>query len=232
MSEPFLFLHNYTPMVEQRISINFNARYYKLGEINKDTVQVWFVLHGYGQLAQYFIKKFNSLEARRICVIAPEGLSRFYLEDVNSRSQGGSSRVGATWMTKEDRLTDIENYITYLNLIYQREMAGLKSIPPVTLLGFSQGVATAARWALYGSVDFQRMILWAGILPPDMDFALGKERVKGKEVIQIYGRLDPFINAERLDEMKKLSDQLNIAPKIIEYDGKHEIDERVLGQIN
>ena len=135
-------------------------------------------------------------------------------------------------MTKEDRLTDIENYITYLNSIYQREIAGLKAIPPVTLLGFSQGVATVARWALYGSVDFQRMILWAGILPPDMDFALGKEKVRGKEVIQIYGRQDPFINAERLDEMKKLSDQLNIIPKIIEYDGKHEIDERVLRQIN
>ncbi len=219
-------------MIEQRISINFKARYYKLGEINKDTRQIWFVLHGYGQLAQYFLKKFNSLESKNICVIAPEGLSRFYLEDVNSRSMGGSNRVGATWMTKEDRLTDIENYVTYLNSIYQSEIDGLKSIPPVTLLGFSQGVATLARWALHGSVQFQRMILWAGILPPDMDFELGKDKVRGKEVIQIYGKQDPFINQDRLEEMKNLCDQLEIIPQIIEYDGKHEIDESVLGQIN
>ncbi len=232
MSEPFLFRQNSTTMIEQRISINFKARYYKLGEINKDTRQIWFVLHGYGQLAQYFLKKFNSLEAKNICVIAPEGLSRFYLEDVNSRSQGGSNRVGATWMTKEDRLTDIENYVTYLNSIYQSEIDGLKSIPPVTLLGFSQGVATLARWALHGSVQFQRMILWAGILPPDMDFELGKDKVRGKEVIQIYGKQDPFINQDRLEEMKNLCDQLEIIPQIIEYDGKHEIDESVLGQIN
>ena len=218
-------------MNEQRIQLDFKARYYKLGEINEATLQVWFVLHGYGQLAQYFLRKFNSLEAKNICVIAPEGLSRFYLEDINTRSQGGSSRVGATWMTKEDRLTDIENYVTYLNSIYRKELAGLTSIPPVTLLGFSQGVATVARWALYGSVQFQRMILWAGILPPDMDFELGKDKVRGKEVIQVYGKQDPFINADRLEEMKKLCDQLEITPQLIEYDGKHEIDESVLGQL-
>ncbi len=218
-------------MIEQRIDFNFKARYYKLGEIKEATLQVWFVFHGYGQLAQFFLRKFNSVEAKNICVIAPEGLSRFYLEDVNSRSQGGSNRVGATWMTKEDRLTDIENYITYLNSIYKNETAGLKSIPPVTLFGFSQGVATAARWALYGSVEFQRMILWAGILPPDMDVELGKGKVRGKEVIQIYGKQDPFINADRLEEMKKLFHQLEISPQTIEYDGKHEIDESVLMQL-
>jgi predicted esterase len=177
------------------------------------------------------LPKFNSLEAKKICVIAPEGLSRFYLEDVNTRSQGGSNRVGATWMTKEDRLTDIENYITYLNSIYQNELAGPKSIPPVTLLGFSQGVATVARWALHGAIEFQRLVLWAGILPPDMDFELGKNKVKGKEVIQIYGKQYPFINADRLEEMKRLCDQLSIMPRSIEYDGQHEIDERVLGQL-
>ena len=39
-------------------------------------------MHGYGQLAEYFIRKFNVLEEQNICVIAPEGFSRFYLENV------------------------------------------------------------------------------------------------------------------------------------------------------
>jgi len=218
-------------MIEQRINFNFKARYYKLGEINQNTVHIWFVFHGYGQLAQYFVKKFGSLEAKNICVIAPEGLSRFYLEDINTRSQGGSNRVGATWMTKEDRLTDIDNYINYLNSIYQKELTGFSSMPPITLFGFSQGVATLARWALYGTIEFQRMILWAGILPPDMDFDLGKDKVRGKKVIQVYGKQDPFINEDRLEEMERLCQQLEIIPQIIEYNGKHEIDESVLLQL-
>jgi predicted esterase len=64
-----------------------------------------------------------------------------------------------------------------------------------------------------------------------MDLALGKDKVRGKEVIQIYGKQDPFINADRLEEMKKLYSQLEITPKTIEYNGKHEIDESVLAQI-
>ncbi|HNC31872.1 MAG TPA: radical SAM protein, partial [Cyclobacteriaceae bacterium] len=68
-------------MQELSISFNYHGRYFKLGEINSDTRAVWFVLHGYGQLAQYFLRKFKSLEAHGICVIAPEGLSHYYLED-------------------------------------------------------------------------------------------------------------------------------------------------------
>ena len=98
-------------MKERNINFEFKARYYKLGDITHETKQVWFVLHGYGQLAQYFIKKFKAIESSQICIVAPEGLSKFYLESVTSRSAGGSNRVGATWMTRENREVDIENYI-------------------------------------------------------------------------------------------------------------------------
>ena len=37
------------------IDFQFKARYYKLGELNANTKQVWWVLHGYGQLAQFFV---------------------------------------------------------------------------------------------------------------------------------------------------------------------------------
>ena len=69
--------------------------------------------------------------------MAPEGLSRFYLD-------AGAGKVGASWMTKEDRAHEIEDYLSYL------EQVRAAIIPPVplTILGFSQGVATAARWAV------------------------------------------------------------------------------------
>src|SRR5687767_5276492 len=144
-------------MQELNVSFNFQARYFKVGEINEHTKAVWFVLHGYGQLAQYFLTKFNALTTQGVCVIAPEGLSRFYLEDVNTRNQTGNNRVGATWMTRENRLMDIENYITFLDTVYQAEVGN--RLIPVTILGFSQGAATASRWAVQNNIKYERLIL-------------------------------------------------------------------------
>lgn len=223
MREPFLF----QPMQELTTEFNFKGRYFKLGEITVQTKAVWFVLHGYGQLAQYFLPKFKSLVAHNICVIAPEGLSHYYLEDASTRSKTGSTRVGASWMTRENRLTDIENYLTYLNSIFAREI-GDNKIADITLLGFSQGAATASRWALSNSVYFRRLILWAGILPNDMDFEKGKQLLRQKNITVVYGKQDPFLTESRFGEMKSLSEKLEITPEEIVFDGAHEIHEPTL----
>lgn len=215
--------------MELGLSFDFKARYFKSGEITEKTTQVWYVLHGYGQLAKYFMKKFEVLVQNNICVIAPEGLSRFYLEDLQTRSLGGSNRVGASWMTRENRTMDIVNYVALLDTIHQKETADLKI--PITILGFSQGAATATRWALNGNVDFARLILWAGIFPPDMDFDAGHDILQSKQVIAVFGDQDPFVTPERLKEMKALSDQLVIDPRIISFDGKHDLDEATLRQL-
>lgn len=210
---------------EQSLHFPFEARYFKVGQIENAT-EVWFVLHGYGQLAEYFIRKFSRFEKENICVIAPEALSRFYLEDIPTRAAGGSNRVGATWMTRENREADIRNYISYLNSVYEKEI-GSKKIR-TTLLGFSQGSATVTRWALDGKVQFDRLILWAGIFPPDMDFQKGHDLLVQKDVIEVLGKSDPFITKEKVLEFKRLSEALNIEPKLIEFDGGHDIDSATL----
>ena len=212
--------------MELSVNFNFKARYFKLGEINSQTKAVWFVMHGYGHLAQYFLKKFNSLESRGICVIAPEGLSRFYLEDVNTRNQTGNNRVGATWMTRENRLMDIDNYLTFLNTVYQTEI-GNRALP-VTLLGFSQGAATASRWAVQNKIKYEGLILWSGIFPNDMDFEKSKEVLKAKKVYQVYGRKDPFLNDARIGEMNGLAEKLGVTSPPIVFEGGHEIHEETL----
>ncbi len=204
------------------IQFNYKARYYKLGELTADTKQIWWVLHGYGQLAQFFIQKFKALSEQGICVIAPEGLSRFYLA-------GNGGRVGASWMTRENRQMDIENYISYLDAILKIENPPAHI--PTTLFGFSQGAATAARWAMNGKINFDRLILWAGLFPPDMDFEKGAVLLKSKKIIEVLGKQDQFITKEKVEEMMQLNQKLKINPTIIEFEGKHEIDERVLGEI-
>jgi predicted esterase len=214
-------------MHEPAVSFNFKARYFKLGEINSQTKAVWFVLHGYGQLAKYFLNKFKSLVEHDICVIAPEGLSRYYLQDVATRSQTGNNRVGASWMTRENRLMDIENYVTYLNAIYTYEMREHAHLP-VTLVGFSQGAATVSRWVLQGNVQFETLVLWSGIFPDDIDFQKGKELLKPKRVFTVYGKADPFLTEARMQEMTRLSASLGLTPKSLMFDGGHEIHEPTL----
>jgi predicted esterase len=205
------------------ISFNYQARYYKLGEINTATQQVWFVLHGYGQLAQFFIKKFSSLPAHNICVIAPEGLSLFYRENISPGSGRVNDRVGATWMTKENRLMSIRNYTQYLNALYDHEIKN--PAIPVTVLGFSQGAATASRWVLDNHISFSKLILWAGLFPSDINFDDGKKCLHNKDVSLVYGTSDPFLNDERFGEMHTLVDKLQVKVREVSFEGGHEIDE-------
>lgn len=211
-------------MKEKAVEFSYQARYFQVGEINASTKQIILAIHGYGQQAKYFIKKFKCLEPHNVCVIAPEGLSRFYLE-------GFSGRVGATWMTKEDRLTDIKNYISYLNQLYEEIKETIPTSAKISLLGFSQGSATVSRWAINGKVPFTKMVLWAGIFPPDMNFEEAKNIFEDKDIHYVYGLNDPYINKEKLQEMDKLSKQLGLKPIVTKFEGDHVIEEDTLKTI-
>lgn len=211
--------------MQHSLNINFQARYFTEG--NKETAkEAWIVLHGYGQLAAYFIRKFSVLAKHDIYVVAPEALSHFYLEELPNH---GMSRIGASWMTRENRLVDIENYTNYLNEVGRTALHGMNI--PVTLLGFSQGAATVTRWALDGKINFTRLILWAGVFPPDIDYSKSHEILKNKETVLVYGNEDPFLSDQRFIEIDRMSGALGISPQKIQFEGKHEIHEPTLKRL-
>ncbi len=216
-------------MEEKKVEFSFSARYYTSGTLDASTRQVWIIIHGYGQLAQYFIKKFQTLNEKNICVIAPEGLSRFYLSELTDQGRK-DNKVGATWMTRENRLMDIDNYLAYLNAMCETELSSYPTVP-VTLLGFSQGCATVCRWAAQGKIKFDKLILWAGLFPPDMDFEAGHAVLSNKKVYMVAGDQDQFVTADRMKEFDGLAAQLDIQPKKIIFSGKHEIKEEVFSQL-
>ncbi|HSI76892.1 MAG TPA: hypothetical protein VK957_13400, partial [Lunatimonas sp.] len=74
--------------------------------------EIWLILHGYGQLAEYFLRKFRRFFDPSLLFVAPEGINRSYRE-------GFSGRVGANWMTKHQRETDITNGMNYLNAVME-----------------------------------------------------------------------------------------------------------------
>src|SRR3989344_4462325 len=127
-------------MQQKNIVIPKTARYFILNELSEKIEQVWFVCHGYAQLANYFINNFDELDKSKNLIIAPEGLHRFYWK-------GFSERVVASWMTKEDRESDIEDYVNYLNVVYDEVISSIKNKNvKINILGFSQGTATVCRW--------------------------------------------------------------------------------------
>ena len=199
--------------MEFELTFPYRARYSMLGSLETAS-ELWFVLHGYGQLAPFFIKKFEPLLDRGHAIVAPEGLNRFYLQQF-------SGRVGANWMTKEARLTDIENYINYLNAVYN-QVAADKDFK-INLLGFSQGTATLSRWIAQSELVYDRLILWAGQLAHDMDIDRHGHRFSKKPIYFVYGTQDEFITSARLQEQYAVIKKLGISPRELTFEGGHDI---------
>lgn len=209
--------------MQHYIQINYKASYFTYGNLSETTKYIWFVCHGYGQLAKYFIRKFHVLNPDEYFVIAPEGLHRFYLN-------GHSGRVGASWMTKEDRLTDIENYIQFLDCVYTENIKNTKA--KIILLGFSQGAATASRWAAMGKSKIDKLILWAGVFPPDLPFENSLNKINQLNPLLVIGNKDEFISAEEIQDKIKWLDSEKINYQLHTFEGKHDIDGNVLLEIS
>src|SRR5438270_687393 len=67
-------------MKENNLTVKRTARYFTLGDASGELEEVWIVCHGMGQLGAYFIKNFIPIDNGRRLIVAPEALSRFYLD--------------------------------------------------------------------------------------------------------------------------------------------------------
>jgi predicted esterase len=187
-------------------------RYTTIGNPKKAS-KLMIVLHGYGQLVEYFVRKFEGLD-EDVFIVAPEGMHRFYLK-------GSSGRVGASWMTKEAREADIHDNIHWLNGLFEL-IQKKHSFEKTILLGFSQGGATAARWYENSTIQFDHLVMWASIFPPDLQMNLKSTTVKTGKNIFVLGNDDPFFNSE--EQSKVLEFYKTIDFGLIQYKGNHDID--------
>jgi len=212
---------------EHRISVTRSARYFTLGDPSRGVEEVWFACHGYAQLAGRFLEKLRVLEDRQRYVVAPEGLSRFYLTE-----SPAERRVGASWMTREDRLHEIDDYVRYLDALY-REVLGRVEGPAarVTALGFSQGTATVSRWAALGQSRLHHVVLWGGELPPDLDLAASRDRLRDVHFTLVYGERDEYITRKVVDGMVARLREHDIPHSVRPFDGGHGLDEGVLREL-
>jgi len=197
------------------------ARYHVLGDPTKARA-IWIVLHGYGQLARYFLTKFEGLE-EGVAIAAPEALNRFYLDEAHNR-------VGATWMTREDRENEITDQLGYLDALV-KELRGERTDVPIHVLGFSQGVATACRWSLLGKTKMDRMVLWAGSLPPEPTFAELRTAWAHLTVEVVLGSEDPFAGEKESQATTARLEAAGVQYRLHRFTGGHALEPVLLGRL-
>ncbi len=212
---------------EHHISVRRTARYWTSGN-SDDPEEVWFVLHGYKQLAGRFLRRFEAIDDGRRLIVAPEGLSRFYVGRESGR-HGQDSLVGATWMTREDRHHEIGDYVEYLDLLAGEVCDPLTGPPArIVVLGFSQGVATATRWMVHGVTRTSQLILWGDFTPPDLDTVRAADVLTSVDVVMVRGQEDRALSEDLAAEEAARLAAAGIVYRTIAYPGAHDIDQGAL----
>lgn len=201
--------------MEKQLIVEKTTRYYTHGNATKASHLI-IALHGYGQLPAYFIRKFQSLDPDTYFVVAPEGLHRFYLS-------GSSGRVGASWMTKEARLDDIEDNINYLNQL-AASLFEKNQFTSKTLLGFSQGGATATRWHEKGNFKADNFVLWASVFPPDLALPKDQNTFNYSTNIFIVGDEDEYYKKADIEAMSAHLAFAHLNFETIIFTGTHTIN--------
>ena len=210
------------------------ARYAMLGVEPAQASRIWFVLHGYGMLATRFVQAFEGTIPDDTCIVAPEALSRFYLE--MPRVDGGHmQRVGATWLTRESRDSEIADAHRWLNAVHDEVVAestaGQGRAPHIGVLGFSQGVATAMRWIAAGGVAPTQFVAWAGGLAQDVDRTAFAARMHNRETLLVAGLHDQFATEAARAVIADAIVALAVPFRTLSFDGAHHLDPQLLTQL-
>ena len=204
-----------------RLVVPKTARYLTKGSESPEPDEVWFLCHGYGQLADEFIGQAGALASPRRWLVAPEALSRFYHED--------HVRIGASWMTREEREHEMEDYLRYWELLCAQIFALVeRERSRVVLLGFSQGAATAARFAARGGTPVDHLVLWGAALPPELDDPDSLAPLGRMRVTLVRGRRDRLFSESAHDEQRERLKRHGISFTEESFGGGHRLDDETL----
>ena len=215
------------------LRVQRTARYYTLGGGSLRVKTIWFLLHGYGQLAGEFIRYFTDLGSDASLLVAPEAMNRFYLpvaEPTPSRDRS----VGASWMTREDRASEIADYVEYLDALFDEITSNTANAdgvrPAINVVGFSQGGATATRWVTHGRARIDRLILWGSLLPPETDLSPGRA-LRRAQLTLVVGDRDQYIDDAGFAAERARLDAAMVPYDAIRFEGGHVVRRGVFPQL-
>ena len=200
------------------------ARYTAYGELSSKTKYFWFVLHGSNMLSEQMLYKFKDFDPETHFVIAPEGLSRFYVN-------GFGGEVVASWMTNRDRLEEIHDFSVYCSTLYDTYVQKLPDSCKTIIMGFSQGGVTAMRWLHHLDVTVDFLIPYACWIPEDIDYLTAKTDWNKICKILTYGSEDQFLNEKKIIEIQEICKAGNLDFHNEIYAGDHRVDKKQLKKI-
>jgi dienelactone hydrolase len=188
------------------------GRYAWCGVAPASARRLWFALHGYGQLAERFLRPFAE-------IVPADGA---HLQ-----------RVGATWMTREARTDDIADALAWLSVLQRTVLDAVdREGPPPTIgvLAFSQGVATAMRWLATGTVQPHACVFWAGAPAPELDADALRDATRHATVSLVAGDADPLINGEARDAALAAVRRWAPEARLLRFPGAHQLDAELLAR--
>lgn len=213
----------------ESIEVRRTALIASLGPTDPDGVrELWYVLHGQSMRAASFLGDCRALDDGDRLIIAPEALSRYYEGPIAANK---NAIVVASWMTREEREDEIRDYVRYLDAVHaEMKSRFTQAMPPVTVLGFSQGGATAVRWVAEGNVMPARLIVWASSLPPEVDYATNSA-IRAPTFTYVCGNRDIYVTPKVLDGQLKLLRDANLKYAAASFDGGHRLDDDTLRRV-
>jgi predicted esterase len=209
---------------EKTVTYTTKNSYSTLNTLSDTTENFWIVLHGIGHLSRYFLRHFEGLPADKNYILAPQAPSKYYLSKAYTH-------VGASWLTQEDTHQEITNVLAYLDAV--RDAENIPENCHLIILGFSQGVSIATRWAAQRQIQCDQLVLYAGgipneLQPADFDFLLKNDT----KVSVILGDQDEYLTGDRrTTESQKIEKLFGGKAKEIVFKGGHEMKKEIINDL-
>jgi predicted esterase len=244
---------------ERFLEVVRTARYFRIGARDAPR-QAWLVCHGYGQLAASFVRAFEPIADATRLIVAPEALNRYY-PGPDSGPHGPDSPVAATWMTRADRLHEIDDYVRYLDRVYEdaiareigagdRSRAAEAASPLLKRHGLEAESSTSdargervAIVALGFSQGAATVARWAARTAHRVDHVIlwgaplppelvpTPDLFRGARLTLAAGLRDRFLNEDRVAREEERMRRAGLDFEIFRYDAGHRIDAAALARL-
>ena len=180
-------------------------------------------LHGFAQRCNRFIAWFDALRDHGVLVVAPQGQHQFYLDIA-------SKKVGFNWLTVYERDQSIADFIGYMRRLIER-IGKTRTFDPerVFILGFSQGVSMAYRFAVSDGFRPAGLIACCADLPADVAAKL--PATKPFPVLLQHGQDDPMAPPAKGDEAEAILRDHGFPVERHVYPAGHEIPAEAIERI-
>ena len=189
----------------------------------EDPPAILLLLHGWGQNCKGFLRTFAPLRQHNLLVIAAQAPHQFYVDPA-------TKKVGFNWLTVYDRKQAIEDINRYLQRLLESIYSSHRcDSNRIMLLGFSQGVSVAWRFAVSGLLHPVGLVSCCADVPADVGEKLGQ--TQPFPVFLAYGRDDGMVGQPVQTAGKKTLSEHGFPYEEHIFEGGHEITPELLGLI-